>query len=115
MIVEASIGVPSWATITPSRTASTRPARVTPADSTSWVDTRIRGAPRVKILWATLQQARDVQRLDRYLAVPGLLRDRGGLQRKQSDEDVAALIWNTSHPQTYRFLVTERSWTAERY
>ncbi len=64
---------------------------------------------------ATLQQARDSQRFDRYLAVPGLLRDRGGLQRNQSDEDVAALIWNTSHPQTYRFLVTERSWTAERY
>ncbi|MFL4475832.1 TetR/AcrR family transcriptional regulator [Paeniglutamicibacter sp. MACA_103] len=64
---------------------------------------------------ASLQRARDGQRFDRYLAVPGLLRERGGLQQNRPDEDVAALIWNTSHPQTYRFLVTERGWTAEKY
>ncbi|WP_181578205.1 TetR/AcrR family transcriptional regulator [Arthrobacter sp. AQ5-05] len=64
---------------------------------------------------ATLQRARDAQRFERYLAVPRLLRDRGGLQRGQHDEDIAALIWNTGHPQTYHFLVAGRGWSPERY
>ena len=64
---------------------------------------------------AALQRARDTQRFERYLAVPGLLRARGGLQHGQADEDVAALIWNTGHPQTYRFLVAERGWSQQRY
>lgn len=64
---------------------------------------------------ATLQRARDAQRFERYLAVPGLLRDCGGLQGGQQDEDVAALIWNTGHPHAYRFLVAERGWPSERY
>lgn len=64
---------------------------------------------------AALQQARDAQRFERYLAVPALLRARAGLQRGQDDEEVAALIWNTGHPRTYRFLVAGRGWSPERY
>ena len=65
---------------------------------------------------AALQRTRDAQRYDRYMAVPGLLRDRGGLKHgQQDDEVVAAFIWNTGHPQTYRFLITERGWSEDQY
>ena len=65
---------------------------------------------------AALQRTRDAQRFNRYMAVPGLLRDRGGLKHgQQDDEVVAAFIWNTGHPQTYRFLITERGWSEDQY
>ncbi|MBP2374998.1 TetR/AcrR family transcriptional regulator [Paeniglutamicibacter psychrophenolicus] len=103
---------------------TTTPDDVATVLSAWFADVNGRMAPVYKVLSeaaavdpaaASLQRARDAQRFERYLATPGLLRDRGGLQRGQDDEDVAALIWNTGHPETYRFLVAGRGWSSERY
>lgn len=65
---------------------------------------------------AALRDARDAQRFERYLMVPALLKDGGGRANSPTaDDDLAALIWNTGHPRTYRFLLVDRGWTEARY
>lgn len=64
---------------------------------------------------AELKVSRDNQRFERYSLAPALIRARGGLSDGTGDDEIAALIWSTGHPQTYDFLLTARGWTPDRY
>lgn len=64
---------------------------------------------------AELKASRDNQRLERYALAPALIRARGGLSDGTGDEEAAAFIWSTGHPQTYDFFLNTRGWTPERY
>ncbi len=63
---------------------------------------------------ARVQNTRDEQRLRNYRLAAAALRERGALT-DTSDEEAAAMIWTIGHPESYRMLVTNLSWTPHEY
>lgn len=63
---------------------------------------------------ARVQNTRDEQRLRSYRLAAAALRERGALHNT-SDEEAAAMIWTIGHPESYRILVSNLSWTARDY
>ena len=85
-----------------------------------WATALIRTAPVFRVIRqaaatdpeaAALEAARATQRLRNYRTAAQLLRDRGGLRKDLSLDQAAAVIFAIGHPETYRSLVLEGSWS----
>ena len=60
---------------------------------------------------AELERARAAQRLDNYRHAAQLLADRGALRRRMTIDEAAAAIFAIGHPETYRALVLDGTWS----
>ncbi len=67
--------------------------------------------PEVGALWETNKR----QRLWGYTQAAKELRARDGLRPGLTVDGAAAIIWTIGMPETYRFLVEEQGWPADRY
>lgn len=74
----------------------------------------IREAAAVDPEAAELDRQRAAQRLRNYAEGVASMQRRGIAADKATDE-LAAAIWSIGHPETYRMLVVEQGWPAERY
>jgi hypothetical protein len=74
----------------------------------------IREAAAVDREAAELDRQRAAQRLRNYAEGVAGMQRRGIAAGKAADE-LAAAIWSIGHPETYRMLVIEQGWSAERY
>jgi AcrR family transcriptional regulator len=104
--------------------AETDPARILDQLVTFWQAALKRTAP---VFWmirqaaaadpeaAALEAARAAQRLRNYRTAAQLLRDRGGLRDELSLDQAAAVIFAIGHPETYRTLVLEGSWSERQW
>jgi AcrR family transcriptional regulator len=64
---------------------------------------------------ASLEQARTAQRLANYAHAAELLAERGALRTDLTIEQAAAAIFAIGHPDTYRALVLDGSWTTTHW
>ncbi len=89
-----------------------------------WQDSRRRTAPFYRLLRqaaaldqaaSDLERARAEERLRSYRSGAALFAERGALREGLSLDDAAAIIHATGHPDLYRFLVIEQSWTADHW
>lgn len=55
------------------------------------------------------------ERFSGYRQAAAELERRGGLRPGLSADDAAATIWSLGHPETHRYLVGRRGWSARRY
>ena len=74
----------------------------------------IREAAAVDPEAAELDRQRAAQRLRNYAEGVAAMQRRGIAAGKATDE-LAAAIWSIGYPETYRMLVIEQGWSAERY
>ena len=75
----------------------------------------IREAAAVDPEVAGLRVERALQRLNGYSEAAKELAGRQALRPDLDPEDAGALIWTLGNPDIYRFLVTDRAWSPERY
>lgn len=89
-----------------------------------WQDALARTAPVFQIMReaavvdpdvAALERKRAAQRLSNYGRAADLLAARGALRSELSPEAAAATIFAIGHPETYRAVVIEGGWDAERW
>ena len=75
----------------------------------------IREAAAVDPKAAALENERAAQRLHNYRTAARLLKDRGGLRDDVTLEQAAAVIFAIGHPEAYRTLVLEGSWSERQW
>jgi AcrR family transcriptional regulator len=104
--------------------AESDPEKILDQLVTFWATALSRTAPVFRIIRqaaatdpdaAALEAARARQRLRNYRTAAELLRDRGGLQKGLALEQAAAVIFAIGHPETYRSLVLEGSWSKRHW
>ena len=64
---------------------------------------------------AALERTRAAQRLSNYRTAAQILKDRGGLRDGLTLDQAAAAIFAIGHPEAYRSLVLEGSWSGSQW
>lgn len=82
---------------------------------TSGISAVIRDAAGLDAEVAELEQTLSEKRLAGYREVANELARRDALRSGTKPEEAAATIWSLGHPDTYRFLRHQQSWTAKHY
>ncbi len=104
--------------------AETDPGRIIDQLVRFWHDALARTAPVFRILReaavvdadaAALERRRAAQRLRNYGQAAELLAARGALRSELTLDAAAATIFAIGHPETYRALVIEGGWDAQRW
>jgi AcrR family transcriptional regulator len=104
--------------------AESDPGRILDQLVTFWATALSRTAPVFRVIRqaaatdpeaAALEAQRAAQRLRNYRIAAQLLRDRGGLRKDLSLDQAAAVIFAIGHPEAYRALVLEGSWSERRW
>ena len=104
--------------------AQADPTRIIELLVTFWKGALARTAPVFRVIReaaatdpdaAALEHARASQRLANYLTAAHLLHDRGALREKLTVDQAAATIFAVGHPEIYRSLVLDGSWSEQQW